>query len=211
MNEFSAGTHLITTATTFGAGALAFAIMPFLIVILKGIFRAKDNTASGFNILGVILSAFAVHAFFCLMFISVIKVLDITYLDEANYFSNKIYSIFWAGTESEVFSLVGGGKTADALGAYATLKLVQTLGKLILVNIPIVVFILGLFYGAYQGTKDTYKQDYLSIFVFTAVSAICASLIYIAWAYIASQALFLPNSKDLFDMVAEFWKKQLIN
>ncbi|MBR8466472.1 hypothetical protein KDE13_09010, partial [Campylobacter sp. faydin G-140] len=77
-NEFSTGTHLITTAMVFGIGALVFAIMPFSALLLRGISRAKDNTTSGFNIVSVIMTAFFAHAFFCIFFIAVIQILDIT-------------------------------------------------------------------------------------------------------------------------------------
>ena len=212
MDNFSTGSHLITTATVFGASALAFAIMPFAIVIIRAMAKSKDNTTSGFSIVGVILSAFFVHTVFCLMYMTVIKLLDITYLEEANYFSNKIFSIFWAKTKTEVFSLAGvsGSATIDALGAYSSLKMVQTVGKLILINIPLFVIILGASYGVLQGAKDTYKRDYLSIISFSAISIIVVAIMYIAWAYIASEALFLPNGKNLFEMISEFWEAELI-
>ena len=211
MDNFSAGSHIITTATVFGASALAFSIMPFGIIALRGIMKSKENTSSGFNILGIILTAFLVHTLFCLMYMAIIKILDITYLEEANYFSNKIFRIFWASSKNEVFNLagVGGGGTIDALGAYATLKLVQSVGKMILINIPFLVVILGASYGVYQGAKDTYKRDYISIISFSAISIICVCIMYVAWAYIASEALFLPDGKNMFDMISEFWQKQL--
>lgn len=211
MDNFSAGSHIIMTAAVFGASALAFVIMPFSIIVLRNISKARDNTSSGFNILGIILTAFFVHTLFCLMYIGIIKVLDIVYLEEANFYSSKIFRIFWTTSKNEVFNLAGvsGGETIDALGAYATLKLVQSVGKMILINIPFLVFILGASYGVYQGAKDTYKRDYLSIISFSAISTICVCIMYVAWAYIASEALFLPDGKNMFDMISEFWIKQL--
>ncbi|MBR8466511.1 hypothetical protein KDE13_09210, partial [Campylobacter sp. faydin G-140] len=173
--------------------------------------RAKDNTTSGFNIVSVIMTAFFAHAFFCIFFIAVIQILDITYIEEANFFSGKIFKIFWADGEAQVFALAGASKTMDALGAYASLHLAQTVTKLLLVCIPILVLVGSMAYGVYQGTKDTYKQDYLGVITFMIVSIIISSIIYIAWAYIASEALFLPDGKNLFNMISEFWQKQLLN
>lgn len=209
-NDFSTGTHLITTATLFGAAALAFIMFPFLVIMIRGGFKAKENTSSGLSILGVVALAFVVHTLFCLMFISIIKILDITYLDEANFYSQKIFGIFWAEGQGAVLNLVGGGSTSDALGAYATLHLVQAIGKNLLYNIPIVVVVVGLAYGALQANKDTYRTDYLSVLVFSMVSFICVAIIYVTWAYIASEALFLPNKQNLFDLIKAYWEKMLV-
>ena len=209
-NDFSAGTHLITTATLFGAAALAFAMFPFLVIMIRGGFKAKESTSSGLNILGVVALAFVVHTVFCVMFVAIIKILDITYLDEANFYSQKIFGIFWAEGKDAVLNLAGGGSTSDALGAYSTLFLVQTIGRNLLYNIPIVVVIVGLAYGALQANKDTYRTDYLSVLVFSIVSFICAAIIYVVWAYIASKALFLPNKENLFDLIKAYWEKTLV-
>lgn len=208
MDKFSAGAHLITTATVFGASALAFAIFPFGAVVLKGIIRAKENTTSGMSILGVVLTAFGVHIIFCLFFMTAIKILDITYLEESNFFSKKIFGIFWATGRSEVFNLAGGDGSVDTLGAYSTLFLVQTIGKLIIMNIPFLVIVLGFGYGAYQANKDNYRQDWLSVLVFSFISFISVFTIYIAWAYIASFALFLPSG-NLVDMISKIWQIEL--
>ena len=86
----------------------------------------------------------------------------------------------------------------------------QTIGRNLLYNIPIVVVIVGLAYGALQGNKDTYRTDYLSVLVFSIVSFICVAIIYVVWAYIASEALFLPNNQNLFDLIKAYWEKTLV-
>lgn len=209
--NFNAGTHLISTATVFGACALAFAMLPFGVVMIRGLMKAKDNTTSGFSILNVVLLAFVVHFVFCMLFITVIKILDVTNLNEANFYSQKIFKIFWANSRGAVLALVGGGATNDALGAYSTLLMVQTVGRIVFYNMPFLVLIVGFGYGAMQAVKDNYKQDYLTVLSFSVISFICVSIIYIVWAYIASEALFIPDKKNLFDIISQYWQKQLTN
>ncbi|OCR87755.1 hypothetical protein CFT12S00416_07985 [Campylobacter fetus subsp. testudinum] len=210
MNEVSAGTSLISVATVFGAAALAFVIFPFASMVLKSIFSAKENTSSGFNVLGAVLLAFGVHIIFCLFFMTLVHLLDITYIGESNYYTEKIFGIFWAENKAQVFALSGATETADALGAYATLLMVQTVGKMFLTLLPLLVIIFASAYGIYQGNKDQYKQDFMTVIVFTAISFVSCEIIYVAWAYIANEALFLPN-QNLFEFISKFWEQQLNN
>lgn len=214
MNDsFSAGSHLISTATVFGAAALAFSIFPFGIVLLRAFLKAKESTTSGFSILGSVMLAFAVHFMACVLFMAIIKILDIAYtsiLEEDHYITNKLFRIFWASDRNAVFALSGGGATNDALGAYSILLLVQTIGRAVLYNMPLLVIVVGIGYGVYQANKDNYKQDYLGVIVFSMVSFIAVSTIYVAWAYIASLALFLPDGKNLFFAIHQYWQSQLL-
>lgn len=208
-SNFSSGAHLISTATVFGAAALTFAMLPFAIVLIRAIMKAKENTTNGLSIAGAVLLAFGVHFFFCVLFVAIIKILDITYVEEANFYTQKIYRIFWASDRNAVFSLVGASATNDALGAYSTLLMVQTIGRIILYNMPILVTIVGFSYGIYQANKDNYRQDYLTVLVFSIISFICVWAMYVAWAYVASEALFLPDGKNLFNLISQYWQQQL--
>ena len=92
----NSASQMIASAFTFGTSALVFASLPFLFILLKGIFKANSghNTHSS-SILSVFAMAFSVHFISCLGFMLAIKTLDAFYaIYEPNYLQGKIFSIF---------------------------------------------------------------------------------------------------------------------
>ncbi|EJP2870311.1 hypothetical protein QTF06_001502 [Campylobacter jejuni] len=200
-------TQLITTAFVFGLAALAFSTAPFLFTLSNGILKARNGNTSSSSIISVFCIAFILHTASCIFFILGIKLLDIlNNLYESNYYTNKIFPIFWARGESEVFQLAGASGSLEEKGAYLQLFALQTIVDWIIIIIPILIFITASTYGAIQARKDTMHTDYLSFFIWMGISNIIAFFLFFIWAKIASLALFIPNGSDLISKMFEMYK-----
>lgn len=206
--------QLIASAYVFGAGALAFATLPFLFCILRALMKAKEPHTLAGGIFGVFLFAFAVHLVSCVAFVGVIKVLDLQTIHGANYYSEKVFGVFWTEGKSSVISLAkqitGASSTTNtdnsiAEGSYTILYTVQTIRDWFFILLPPTILCLGVFYGAYMAKKDTYKQsgDYLTTAFWTIGSSVIASFLFILWAKIASYALFM--NEDIIYRIAQLW------
>ena len=205
INGSNAGAQKIATAFTFGMTGIAFTILPFLFVCLTGYFRAKSgHNAQSISMTSTFGFAFIVHTFACVLFTLGIKCLDILskIANESDYFSNKIFSIFWARSESAVYSLAGASGTIEDRGAYLELFIVQTAVDWLFIFLPILSFMVGFGYAMIELKQNRVEFNALSAISWSIVAGIISSLIYFAWAKIASIALFIPNSDIL-----EFTKK----
>lgn len=205
------GAKLITSAYLFGVAAFAFSTIPFLVVILNGIMRGREHTTGGINILNIVFMAFFVHTFSVLFFMVTIKILDQIDVGVNNYYSTKVFQIFWSENKTDALSAAGASDnvTIETNLAYSTLFLSQTVVKIFFMFLPIIVFLLSLVYGIYLGSKDTYRQDYIGILVYTLTTTIVISFLYIAWAMIGTEALFLQNNISLLEYISTIWKNQL--
>ncbi|RAX56536.1 hypothetical protein CCZ01_09180 [Helicobacter monodelphidis] len=204
------GAKLITAAYVFGSAALIFAICPFLFVVIKGILKAKDPNTSAFNILGVAVSAFFVHLFSCIGFMLLIKTLDLfNKAVSSNYIQEKLFKIFWAESKADVLSIASTNESLEVNAAYTTLFAIRIFADVLFLLLPLVVILVGLGYGVFQAQKDVYRQSYLGVLVFTAISGIVTFTLYLAFAFIASFALFLPNG-NLVERINEAWRLILI-
>ena len=87
--------QLIASAFTFGTASLVFATMPFLFVLLRGIFKANSgHNAHSSSILSVFAMAFSVHFVSCIGFMMLIKILDALHaVYKRNYLRNKVFEI----------------------------------------------------------------------------------------------------------------------
>jgi hypothetical protein len=202
-----AGVKAISAAAVFGAAAVIFTCVPFLIVIIHGIMRARDRSTGGANFLTITLIAFLVHVVSTVSFMGTIFILDIFHTSEPNYFSGKLFEIFWAETSDDVFSAAEniGSSSIDidrdsneAQGAYTTLLAVQTISRLLYISLPIVVIMGAAAYGVGLASKDTYRQDYLTVIIYAGVSMVCAATLYVAWALIATEGLFMDSADSLY-------------
>ena len=205
INGSNAGAQKIATAFTFGMTGIAFTILPFLFVCLTGYFRAKSgHNAQSISMTSTFGFAFIVHTFACVLFTLGIKCLDILskIANESDYFSNKIFSIFWARSESAVYSLAGASGTIEDRGAYLELFIVQTAVDWLFIFLPILSFMTGFGYAMIELKQNRVEFNALSAISWSIGAGIISSLIYFAWAKIASIALFIPNSDIL-----EFTKK----
>lgn len=205
INWSNAGAQKIATAFTFGMTGVAFTILPFLFVCLTGYFRAKSgHNAQSISMTSTFGFAFIVHTFACVLFTLGIKCLDILskIANESDYFSNKIFSIFWARSESAVYSLAGASGTIEDRGAYLELFIVQTAVDWLFIFLPILSFMTGFGYAMIELKQNRVEFNALSAISWSIGAGIISSLIYFAWAKIASIALFIPNSDIL-----EFTKK----
>lgn len=204
------GAKLITAASIFGGGAVIFTLAPFLFVIIHGIIRSNQQVTGGQTILSIILKALIVHLVSCVAFIASIYALDVLDPNNTKLFSKKIFEIFWAGNnQGEVFALVGGNNSDEVMGAYVILHLLSVIVQLAYAVSPIAVFILAIAYGVGLAKKDTYKDSYVGVVSWSIISLICCSMLYIAWAYLATPALFLPSG-NLFDKISSFYKEILL-
>lgn len=129
MDLGTSSTQLIATAFTFGLSALAFAYLPFIFVLVNGLVRANGgHNAHSSSILSIFIFAFAVHFLSCIFFMMGIKMLDILgALYQNNYLQDKIFPIFWARGEANVFSLANASGSIEDKGAYLQLYIVQTI------------------------------------------------------------------------------------
>jgi hypothetical protein len=217
--ESISGVKLLSAAMVFGLAAVIFTSVPFLLVILRGIAHSRNNSTGGGNFLSVVLLSFVIHAISTISFMATILVLDIfSRTSDNHFFSNTVIRIFWARDQASAFSLAGisasssaSGASTEALGAWTTLLTVKTVMDLAYISLPIVVILGAMAYGVNLSTKDTYRQDYLTVIIYSGVSMICAMMLYIAWAMIATQGLFLPSEYGggLLDYIDKSWRIML--
>jgi len=214
--ETISGVKLLSAAMVFGLAAVIFTAVPFLLVIIRGIVHSRNNSTGGGNFLGVVLLSFVIHAISTISFMATILILDIfSRTREPNFFSTKVIGIFWARDQAAAFSLAdissSGGSSStppEVLGAWTALLTVKTIMDLVYLSLPIVVILGAMAYGVNLSTKDTYRQDYLTVIIYSGISMICAMMLYIAWATIASQGLFLPSEYGggLLKYIEESWR-----
>ncbi|CAD7289500.1 hypothetical protein LMG7974_01577 [Campylobacter majalis] len=206
----SAGTELIATAFTFGTAGFAFASLPFLFVLVGGLIKANSghNTHSS-NITGVMFLAFLVHLCSCVFFMVCIKLLDILGAlgKGVNYFSSKIFKIFWTRGESSVFSLAGASGSIEDKGAYLQLFMVQTIIDWVIILTPIMVFFTAFAYGMMGAKKDQIHTNVLQIITWCAVANIFGYFVYFLWSYIASLALFIPDGATIISKTIEYYSE----
>lgn len=212
MDEIFASSKIMA-AFLFGTASVAFATIPFLIVLMAGLRSVKQSNSGGLSLVGTLASAYFVHICACLLFMTIIILLDQFSFEDSKYYSQKIFEIFWANGESAVMSVAGATeKTPEILSAYASLHMVQIVSKYFLLSTAVVAIIAGAVYGAYLGQKDTYKQaSHISIALFTLVCMICMSILWIAWAKIASFAMFFPQNvnADMIGYLQNFLKQMV--
>jgi hypothetical protein len=208
------GVKLLSAAMVFGLAAVIFTAVPFLLVIIRGIAHSRNNSTGGGNFLSVVIFGFIIHAMSTIFFMLTILILDIfSRVREANFFSTKVIPIFWAKTKNDAFALAGispSSPPTEALGAWTMLLTVKTVVEHIYLALPLVVMAVGIAYGVSLSTKDTYRQDYLTVLIYSGVSMTFAMLLYTAWALIATQGLFLPAGTDgyengLLGHIAQSW------
>lgn len=198
----STGEQLIASAYTFGAAALAFASLPFLFYVLRGLMKASEANTNAGGIFGVFLFAFAVHFVSCIMFMGAILILDMqTALngDDARYFTNKVFPLFWTEGAENIKKMAGIKEdNIIANGSVSILVMIQTIRTWIFLLLPIFVLFLGVAYGVYMLKKDTYKQngDYISLSFWTIGSSIMAFILFLLWSKIADFALFIGGVGD---------------
>lgn len=203
------GSKLITQATVFGTLAVLFVTVPFLYVMIAGIVKINQNTSTE-TIVSVIIKSLGTHFIACVVIIGLILSLDILNPSETNYFSKKIFEIFWSGNDkSAVFGLVGGGSSNELKGAYAILHLVITIVDFMFALAPIFVFVFAISYGLKVAKKDTYKDSYVGMATWSVISIICCSFLYLIWSKIATLALFLPN-QTLYERILNFYTEILL-
>ena len=205
------GAKLISAAYIFGMAGVGFVTLPFLAVVTRAIYKgnnASHNTKS-LDIVSVFGWALIIHVLASLSFMGIILILDGLSVDVPNYYTTKIFPIFWAETKAEVFTLAGvGASGTESDVAYTTLNFFQTMVKLLLTFLPFVVILLGCIYGFVMASKDSYKESYLTVIVYMIISFILVSLLYLFWAKISTYALFVPTD-DLIKYIATIWSSLL--
>jgi hypothetical protein len=211
--ESLSGVKLLSSAMVFGAAAVIFTTLPFLLVIMRGIVRSRDRSTGGGNFLGVVLLAMVVHVMSTIAYMGTILILDVFgKMNEERFFSETVLGIFWAQDKASAFAAAGISENSnEALGAWTTLFTVKTVVDILFICIPIIVVIGGIAYGISLSTKDTYRQDYITVMVYSGLSMVSAMVLYTAWALIASQGLFLPYEYDgLLGYISETWRSLLL-
>lgn len=196
----SIGTQTIATAFTFGTTGFVFATLPFLFSLTNGLIKANSgHNAHSSNIISVMSISFLIHFCSCVFFLVAIKLLDILGAlgKEANYYSIKIFEIFWTRKKDEVFALSGANGNIEDEGAYLQLFLVQEIVYWTIVIMPIVVLITSLSYGLVGAKKEQIHTNVLQIITWCAIASIIGYFVYILWASIASLALFIPDGDIL--------------
>lgn len=130
-------------------------------------------------------------------------------LYEDKYFQTKVFSVFWARGEGEVFSLAKASGSTEDKGAYLQLYIIQTLADwLELIGIW-VVFIGACSYAMIQTKKDQMQFNVVNFLVWILISNVIGYFIYFTWAKIANLALFIPNS-TLLERIFESYKNLII-
>lgn len=206
----SAAANKIATAFTTGTSAIGFATLPFIFVCLIGYFRAKSgHNAQSSSMIGTFGFAFFVHTISCIFFTLAIKMLDIlgAISKESDYFSNKIFSIFWARSESAVYSLAGASGTMEDKGAYLQILVVQTAIDWAFIFLPIIAFVTGFAYAGHEFKENKVDFNLVSAFLWLVGAGVIGVLIYFAWAKIASIALFIPNGDDVISFTNNLYKE----
>jgi len=207
MNDI-AGEKLISAAYLFGGGGLAFTILPFLGVIAYGVTKANQGGHNkSADIFSIVAWALVVHTLATFLFFGLIKILDNTSLDMPNFYTTKVFPIFWAQSKEQVLSLAGVTSSDDILSgvAYSTLNLLQTVRDWIYMSLPLIVSIFAFIYGFILSSKDTYESNIISVGAYTIVSFVVVGLVYLFWALISSYALFMPNGMNILKMVSQIW------
>lgn len=211
MDLGTSSTQLIATAFTFGLSALAFAYFPFIFALTNGIIKANSgHNAHSSSIISVFVFAFVIHFLSCIFFMMGVKLLDVlSALYEDKYFQSKVFSVFWARGESEVFSLAKASGGVEDKGAYLQLYIIQTLADwLELIGIWI-VFIVACSYAMVQTKKDQMQFNVVNFLVWVLISNVIGYFIYFTWAKIANLALFIPNN-TLLERIFESYKNLVI-
>ncbi len=200
----NSASQLIASAYTFGTGALVFATLPFLFVLLKGIFKANSgHNAHSSSILSVFAMAFSVHFISCIFFMLAIKTLDaLNAVYESNYLQGKIFGIFWARGEDQVFSLAGVSGGFEDKGLYLQLHLVQAVTDWLFLLMYWVVFVVSSAYGLREAKKDALQSNTMQIFVWLVIANVVGIFIFYLWAKIASLAMFIPDG-DIITKIIE--------
>ena len=210
MNDIT-GEKLITSAFLFGGAGVVFTTIPFLGILVYGIIKSQQGgNNKSIDILSIVAWAFVVHTIASFLFYGAILVLDNINLDVPNFYTTKIFPIFWAETKAQVLSLSGAG-AGDVLSsvAYSTLNLLQVATKWFYMTLPLVVFALAMFYGVVLSSKDTYEKSFVSIFAYSSISFVAVALMYLFWAKISSIAVFMPNG-DIVAYISKMWANVLI-
>lgn len=203
----NSASQLIASAYTFGTAGLVFGTLPFLFILLRGIFKANSghNTHSS-SILSVFAMAFCVHFVSCIGFMLLIKILDaLNAVYEENYLQGKVFGIFWARGEDAVFSLAGASGGFSDKGLYLELHLVQSVCDWIFLLMYWAVFIVASAYGLREAKKDTMQSNTMQIFVWLLISNVVGIFIFYLWAKIASLAMFIPDG-DIVSKIIEGYK-----
>lgn len=208
MDLGTSSTQLIATAFTFGLSALAFAYLPFIFVLVNGLVRANGgHNAHSSSILSIFIFAFAVHFLSCIFFMMGIKMLDILgALYQNNYLQDKIFPIFWARGEANVFSLANASGSIEDKGAYLQLYIVQTISDWLELVGVWVVFFTACAYATIQTKKDVMRFNVVNFLVWLIIANIVGYFVYFLWAKIAILALFIPDS-DLVKRIVESYKE----
>lgn len=203
----NSASQLIASAYTFGTAGLVFATLPFLFILLRGIFKANSgHNAHSSSILSVFAMAFCVHFISCIGFMLLIKILDaLNAIYEENYLQGKVFGIFWARGEDSVYSLAGAEGSFTDKGLYLELHLVQMVCDWIFYLMYWVVFIVASSYGLREAKKDVMQSNVMQIFVWLLISNVVGIFIFYLWAKIASLAIFIPNG-DIISKITEGYK-----
>ena len=209
MDEIS-GTKLINSAMIFGATAVIFAVMPFLSTVIMGIKKTTSNqSTSSANIVGYAILAYSVHVVSCISFMLTVLILDALNFSDSNYLRGKVFPIFWSGSsKSAVLSAVGDSGMEASAAATILVGVYKAVAGIFLLT-PLLVMIFGVSYGIFQASKDTYRGDGLTTIVYSMASVVVAMGAYIAWAKIATFALFMSGS--LYEFNAAQWREIFLN
>jgi len=204
------GAKLINSAMIFGVTAVVFSVMPFLSTVIMGIKKTTSNQSpSSANIIGYAILAYSVHVVSCISFMLTILILDALNFSDSNYLRGKVFPIFWSGSSKSAVLSAAGDSGMEASAAATILVGVYKAVAGIFLLTPLLVMIFGVSYGIFQASKDTYREDGLTVIVYSVASVVVAMGAYIAWAKIASFSLFMSGS--LYDFNAAQWREIFLN
>ena len=208
MNSLAnSATQLIATAFTFGAGAFAFATLPFIFVLINGLLKTNNPNTPNTSLLSTFFLAFSVHFLACVFFMLGIKLLDIlSAIYETNYLQSKIFGIFWTRGEDAVLSLTGASGSVEDKGAYLQLRLVQGIVDWIFLLMCPLVVITATSYGLIQSRKDAMQVNVMDMFIWIIISNFVGFFVFVLWAKIASLAMFIPNG-DIISKIIQMYKE----
>lgn len=217
----SSNEQLIASAYVFGAAALAFATLPFVFCVLRGLMKANEPNSTPGGVFNVFLFSFGVHIVACVAFMTAILILDNVSISKKNHLQNCVFQLFWADTKN-IDSLLKGAcgqkKEVDTTnpiysGSVSILYVVQTVRDWLFILITPSVLFLGAAYGVSMMKKDTYKQnsDYTSVLFWTFGSSTVAYILFVLWAEIAEIALFMPFDKSgVLNEIVNLYRQKLI-
>lgn len=206
----TSGTQLIATAFTFGAAALVFSTLPFLFVLLRGLYKVNSgsNQHSG-SVISVFSIAFIVHFASCVCFMMGIKLLDVlNAIYSPNLLQDKVFEIFWTRGQSEVFSLAGVSGSVEDKGAYLQLNLLQVVSDWLFLGGYWAVFFCACGYALVQYKKDVQNGNVVQLFTWLIVANITGIFAFYLWSKIATLALFMPNG-DVVSRIIELYTNLL--